>query len=857
MKISHNNQLLFLITILACMACNSTPSVKTIVSGVTTELAQNRKAQISEVIYNLSFHIPDKISEPIAGNVQVNFSLSDAKNPVILDFRADASQVLQVKKGTETIPAQFSNDHIIIPSRFLENGRNSIEIEFVAGNLSLNRSEAYLYTLFVPDRASTAFPCFDQPNIKARYQLELFVPNDWEAVGNGAVEEMLEKDDTKQYRFSETAPISTYLFAFAAGRFQKISQLRNGREMNMFFRETDSIKVANNAAEVFDLHATALSWLEAYTGIPYPFQKFDFVLIPTFQYGGMEHVGNIFYKEPSLFLDPSATENQKLGRASLIAHETAHMWFGDLVTMDWFSDVWLKEVFANFMAAKIVNPSFPEINHDLRFLMAHQPAAYGEDRSEGSHPIQQQLENLKDAGTLYGRIIYQKAPVVMQQLEKLIGEEDFQKGLQEYLQIFSFDNASWDDLINILDKKTDKDLKNWSQVWVKEAGMPILATQMEVVEDKISSLSIEQIKQSQQGNYWTQFTEMVLIYTDSVSILPLQIEGAQTTVPTVIGYPKPKAILANGSKMSYGYFQLVDADKDYILDHVDKLESPLLRGAAWISLYEDCLNKKLTPKLLLEKIIRALPKEKESLNRQNLLSYINTLYWKFLTPDDRGKIAANLEKLLWHQMELASTTSSKSAFFKTYQEIAHTKEAIDRLFQIWHGEYRLKGLPLSEPDLTDLACQLAILNPEKADDILNQQIAAISNPDRQKRLQFIRPALSGDASIRDDFFESLKKAENRHYEPWVVDALLYLHHPLRAASAEKYIQPSLELMEEIQMTGDIFFPRRWISATLSGHQSKETAQIVREFLATRPDYPYRLKNKILMGGDLLFRVGEP
>ena len=174
--------------------------------------------------------------------------------------------------------------------------------------------------------------------------------------------------------------------------------------------------------------------MEKYTGIPYAFGKFDFVLIPAFQFGGMEHAGKILYNATGLLLDESATQNQLLGRASVIAHETAHMWFGDLVTMRWFNDVWMKEVFANFMAAKIVNPSFPDVNHELRFLLAHYPAAYEVDRTPGANPIRQQLDNLNEAGSLYGAIIYQKAPVVMRHLEALLGEESFRDGLREYLE---------------------------------------------------------------------------------------------------------------------------------------------------------------------------------------------------------------------------------------------------------------------------------------------------------------------------------------------------------------------------------------------------------------------------------------
>ena len=243
----------------------------------------------------------------------------------------------------------------------------------------------------------------------------------------------------------------------------------------MLHRETDAAKVARNRDAVFDLHASALAWLERYTGIPYPWGKFDFLLVPSFQFGGMEHAGAIFYNSASLLLDPSATQNQKLSRASLIAHETAHMWFGDLVTMRWFNDVWMKEVFANFMAAKIVNPSFPEINHDLRFLLAHYPSAYEIDRTPGTNAIRQPLDNLNEAGSLYGAIIYQKAPIVMRQLEGILGETAFREGLQQYLHAHRFANATWADLIALLDERTPEDLAAWSRAWVEEAGRPIVA----------------------------------------------------------------------------------------------------------------------------------------------------------------------------------------------------------------------------------------------------------------------------------------------------------------------------------------------------------------------------------------------
>ena len=171
------------------------------------------------------------------------------------------------------------------------------------------------------------------------------------------------------------------------------------------------------------------------------------MLIPAFQFSGMEHPGAVYYNASSLLLDETATQNQHLNRANVIAHETAHMWFGNLVTMTWFNDVWMKEVFANFMAAQIVNPSFPAIDHELRFLTQHYPAAYDVDRTDGANPIRQDLLNLNDAGSLYGAIIYQKAPIVMRQLELLLGPDALRDGLREYLSTHALGNASWADLV--------------------------------------------------------------------------------------------------------------------------------------------------------------------------------------------------------------------------------------------------------------------------------------------------------------------------------------------------------------------------------------------------------------------------
>src|SRR5438876_6269121 len=447
--------------------------------AVSLALATERAQSIEALRYDLAFAIPVAPTAPITGKAVIRFNAKDVTRPLVLDFSPGADRISSISVAGRPSHFRLVKDHIIIPSSELASEDNAVEISFRAGDASLNRSPDFMYTLFFPARALLAFPCFDQPNLKARFALKLTIPENWEAVSNAEETFREQLGDRVRPRSAETQPIPTYLVAFAAGRFQVETAERNGRWYRMLHRETDAKKIEQNKKAVFDLHASSLEWLEKYTGIPYRFGKFAVVLIPSFQFSGMEHPGSIFYNAASILLDESATENQMLDRASTIAHETSHMWFGDLVTMQWFNDVWMKEVFANFMAAKIVNPAFPNVNHELRFLLSNYPAAYSVDRTQGTHPIRQELENLNDAGSLYGAIIYEKAPVVMRQLERILGPDKLQEGLQSYLTQFQFGNATWLDLVHLLDERTDLDLAAWSRAWVEEAGRPSVSTEIQ------------------------------------------------------------------------------------------------------------------------------------------------------------------------------------------------------------------------------------------------------------------------------------------------------------------------------------------------------------------------------------------
>ncbi len=844
--------LLFVIALLASMTVRATIEVA---PGVSRELADYRAAHVSELQYQLYFDLPADLEAPIPAQVVIDFALSSVEQPLQLDFRHTASAIKSLRINGIDNPIDYRAEHIVLPVTALQVGANTVEISFQAGPSSLNRNPHFLYTLFVPDRARTAFPLFDQPNLKARYELTLDVPKNWKALSNSAVLAMSERDGKTRYRFARTEPISSYLFSFVAGQFDVISRQVGGRVMNLWHREPDRKKLARNVDTIFELHAGSLAWMESYTGIAMPYSKFDFVLIPDFPYGGMEHVGAIQYRASSLLLEESATESQQLGRASLIAHETAHMWFGNLVTMNWFDDVWTKEVFANLMAGKIVNPAFPQVDHQLDFLASHYPGAYHVDRSAGANPIRQHLPNLDEAGQMYGDIIYHKAPIMMRQLEMLLGEEPFRLGLQAYLRQFAMGNAAWPELVAILDSHTDTDLAAWSEVWVDTPGRP-------------------EFQQAQAETGATVLTQLDTAGTDRVSpdrvwpdrVWPqrfgIGVPGDQTLdVQSFESYqqsdiwldpnvPVPPDVFFNADGLGYGLFPASTG-----LLYSWPVMSDLHKGALLINLYENVLaGAGVEPGDYVNALLDIVATESNQLVLDMALHQLSRLYTSFLTSEQQLEVIPTLETTLWDGLNQRENPGEARLFLLAFSALASSPPEVQKIYQLWSNTLQIDTLTLSEADYTRLAEILAIRLPDQSSAILDSQMQAISNPDKRRRLQFIAPALSGDIEVRDAFFASLADEGNRRTENWVLSALAYLHHPSRREHATRYLPQTLALLPEVQRTGDIFFPAGWLNVSLQNHNSIEALAAVDHYLAGNPSLSSQLRMKVQQAADLPARA---
>ena len=848
MNTENIKQLIGVAAIGLLTACgNPAPDAVLLQPGVSRELAQFRKEHFKEVRYNLFFSIPESREEAVTGKADITLAIHE-RLPVIIDFRGESEQVASVLLNGRKVPYTVKDEHIVIDTREAADGENRVTIEFTANDQSLNRRDEFLYTLLVPDRARTLFPCFDQPDMKSLFTLSLEVPSSWQALANGVVEQV---DSTsvarrKRISFRETEPLSTYLFSFVAGKLTRETYSRDGRNISIYHRETDPKKVAqcsDIASEVFD----ALEWQEEYTQIPYPFAKYDLIILPGFQFGGMEHTGATLYTDGRMFLNENPTLNERLGRSSLIAHETSHMWFGDFVTMEWFNDVWTKEVFANFYASRMIEPLFPEVNHSLNFMLDYIPAAYSEDRTAGANPVKQQLENMRDAGLMYGNIIYDKSPVILEMLVKKMGKEPFRKGIREYLKTYAYGNATWEGLIGILDTYTDDDLSAWSHVWVNEKGMP------EISCEAGKKLYVEQSDPLGRGLLWEQDLSFLIVHSDGETE-EVQATFAKNERLKFVDLKRQAGegsfVIPNADGKGYGFFRLLEKDTKACLAYLPACKDEVLRGSLLITLYENLLNRTISSESYMEAMLDYLPGENNSLLFSAALGYIGNC--QRLYPSDPKK----LEQVLWRIVTTAEQPQRRLQAFRQYRSIARSPEAVGRLYALWKDGKAPAGCSLSENDYISLSYGLAIQMPDKADEIVATQQARIINPDRKRQYAFISPSVSPRKEVRDSVFASLLVAGNRRVEPWASAALSNLNCQLRQKEAVGYIRPALEVLQEVQRTGDIFFPRDWVRALLSGHTSPEAKKEVDDFFATHPDYPVLLSNKIRQQADHLYRLHD-
>ena len=805
--------------------------------GIPRDLARQRAAQISDLHYQLRFTLTSHASSA-SGHEELRFH-SNSSNSVLLDFREGTASNLTVN-GT-AVPAKIGNGHIELPANVIHADENVVAMDFTApvatAGKAITRFEdkddntEYLYTLFVPMDAEVAFPCFDQPDLKGRFHLELTAPQDWTVISNTAIESQSQASSGQRKTvFSETRPISTYLFAFAAGPFRKVHETPG--LPGLYVRQSKFQKAQEEAPEVHQITAQGIRYLAKFFAQPFPFPKYDMVMIPGFAYGGMEHAGATFLREESVLFRVAPTHSDHLNRDILLLHELTHQWFGDLTTMRWFDDLWLKEGFAQFMAFQALASLKPDENIWKRFYQAIKPAAYGIDSTKGTTPIYQNIANLKDAKSAYGAIVYSKAPGVIKQLAFVLGEEHFRDGLRLYLKEHAYANAEWSDLVRAFEHVSGRSLQDWAASWIRSQGMP----QVDVAwscdtQDRIDHFSLAQHDVLGEGATWPIAMQIGLHDEGSTPILlRAELNTEKADLREAIGKSCPQYVFLNDQDFAYGRFLLDERSRKAVLEKLGGISSVFERTLLWGSLWDSVREADLAPHDFVELALRLLPAETDESLAQNLIGHMATALHRYVNHSVRSEIVPRAEALASSQMLHSSSQDLRIIWFRALRAIAESPQGRAQLKELLSGKLAVPGVELRPLDRWIIVTALIALHDSDAEALFAAEQKRDSSGDGQK-YAYMAQAARPESASKQHYFEDYLHDSSRP-EDWIEQSLGPFNYWNQSELTLPYLKPALEALPQIKRERKIFFALGWLNAFIGGQQSAAAQARVHEFLKT-------------------------
>lgn len=824
--------------------------------GIPRDLARERAANISEVHYKLSLSLKAHATD-VPGSINISFALKQP-GETLLDYRDGL--VKSVVINGQTGEAKAQNGHIILPAASLRAGLNTVELNFTshagpAGKPIIQYEDKddgseYVYTLFVPMDASMAFPCFDQPDIKGRFQLSIEAPSDWSVISNTTA-----KASTNHvWEFPETRPLPTYLVAFAAGPFQKIEQ---AGEPTVFFRKSQAARAQQEVPELQEITAKGIKFLSDYFAQPYPFPKYDIVLLPGMAYGGMEHAGATFLREESVLFRTATTHSDILGRDILTLHELTHQWFGDLVTMRWFDDLWLKEGFAQFMAYRALSSLRPEEIIWKRFYQTIKPGAYDIDQTLGTTPIYQDIGNLNAAKSAYGAIVYSKAPGMLKQLWYVLGDEHFRHGLQTYLREHAYANAEWSDLVHAFEQASGRSLGKWAGAWIRKRAMPEVDVAWSCKDGKMQNLTVTQHDVLNEEVVWPIAMEVGLHYPDGsqwTMLLDIDAESTKIDSPFADGHrPCPAWIFANENDYAYGRFLLDEKSQEYVVAHFGEMSDTFERALLWGSLWQSVQVADLDPRRYIELATALLPNEKDEMILAQTVGHNASALHRYVSDADRHRLTPPLDQIAATHMQRESDRNLCIAWFRGFRALAETAESRAKLKALLEEKESelIPGIVLRPLDRWNMVTTLVALNDPDADKILAREKERDYTTDGQK-YYYMAEAARPDAATKKKYFDDYTRNPDRP-EDWIQTSLGAFNSWNQSTLSQPYLEPALEALPQVKRERKIFFLVGWLDAFIDGQQSAISDQIVHHYLDTAQIEP-DTRLKILQAVDELDRT---
>jgi aminopeptidase N len=560
--------------------------------------------------------------------------------------------------------------------------------------------EVYLYSQFeVPD-SRRVFAVFEQPDLKATFQFVATTPAHWTVISNQTTPKPVALDGGKAlWEFTPTPRISSYITALIAGPYVgETSSLvsSNGKTIPLGFWCRSSLKQYLDHDYLFDITRAGFEFFEKTFSTPYPFEKYDQIMAPDFNAGAMENAGAVTFNEIYVFRGASSEAIQER-RVVTILHELAHMWFGDLVTMRWWNDLWLNESFAEYTSTLATAEATSWDEAWTTFAAGEKAWAYRADQLSTTHPIVAEINDLEDVMINFDGITYAKGASVLKQLAAWVGRDAFNTGVADYFKKHAFGNAVLADLLVELEKSSGRDLKAWSKQWLETAGVNKLELDLEV--DDAGVITKFNILQSAIAEYPTirdhrmavGFYNLVdgkIVRTEKVE---LDVSGVSTAVPEFVGKARPDLILLNDDDLAYAKIRLDDASWKFALENLDKFEDSLARTMIWMAAWDAMRDGETPARDFVDLVLNNIQSETQGSALQTLLRQLVTVSAYYIARDTQDATFTKVAKRLWELTLAAEAGSDAQYMFLKFWAIYARGEFADTMEQLLSGEMKLPG----------------------------------------------------------------------------------------------------------------------------------------------------------------------
>lgn len=611
-------------------------------------------------------------------------------------------------------------------------------------------NEVYLYSQFeVPD-SRRMYAVFEQPDLKATFQFNVTAPSYWKVVSNQPTPAPIVVDDTRsKWSFTPTPIISSYITALIAGPYVETrSELTssNGKVIPLGVFSRASLAEYMDADYVFEKTRQGFEFFESQFKQPYPFEKYDQLFVPEFNAGAMENAGAVTFTESYVFRG-QVTDAIRERRVVTILHELAHMWFGDLVTMKWWNDLWLNESFAEYASTLATAEATEWHGAWTTFTALEKSWAYRQDQLPSTHPIVAEINDLEDVQVNFDGITYAKGASVLKQLVAWVGQEKFMAGVASYFAKHAYSNTELIDLLVELEAQSGRELRSWSKLWLETAGVNTLRPIVETdAQGKIESFAVSQTAIAEYPTLRPHrmaigFYNLVDGKLKRVHRLELDVDGAVTQVAELVGLQRPDLILLNDDDLAYAKIRLDDQSWHTALEHLSKFEDSLARTLIWGAAWDSTRDAEARPRDFIQLVLNNIATETESTTMLTLLRQLVTTANYYVAKENRvASITAIGEGLLRLARAAKSGSDAQLQFTKFFALFANTPELLDALEAIRSGKEKLDGLKID----ADLSWELltGLVVGGRADEAaIDQALVADNTSNGQKAAAGARAAL--------------------------------------------------------------------------------------------------------------------